>query len=163
MELTAKRTGDGVTLLFFYSAHHHAEVEGFDDHSDPLGLQDLHHAISDLSRETFLDLQPAGEGIDDPRNFGKSDDFAFRNIGDVRLSVKRQKVMLAHRENLDVPDDDHLAGFFIEEGASDDFLEVLFVPRGQELHRRRVALGSPSQTLAIGVFPELIQDIPDIL
>src|SRR5436305_6222801 len=94
-------------MLFFYTAHHHAEMAGFDDDAHALRLDYLLNTLGDLGGEALLDLQTAGEQLELAGNFAEADDLAIRDIGDVNFSEEWKHVMFAKAEHLDVFDDDH--------------------------------------------------------
>src|SRR4051812_16914903 len=102
-------------MLLFNAAHHHAEMAGFDDDTLTLRLDGLLNAFSNLHREAFLHLQTTREHIDQARNLAEPDHLPIRDVGDVHLSEKRQKVMLAETEHLHVFYDDHFVILFSEE------------------------------------------------
>ena len=52
----------------------------------PDRMEGLHERVGDLGGELFLDLQAAGEDIDDARDFGETDHFAVGDVGDVGLA-----------------------------------------------------------------------------
>ena len=62
-----------------------------------------------LSREALLELRPARKTVDATRDLGKARHAAVaRDIAHVRTAHERQQVMLAHRRERDVADNDHL-------------------------------------------------------
>ena len=95
-------------MLLFDAAHHHAEMARLDDYSYALGFDDFLDGLGDLCGEALLNLQTAREHFDQARDFAQADDPAVRDVGDVHLAEKRQHVMLAEAEHLDVLNDDHL-------------------------------------------------------
>ena len=89
----------------------------------PDGWKRLHQCVGDLGGELFLNLQPAGKHVDDARDFGKADDFAIWDVGDVRPPDKRQQMMFAHRVELDVFHHHNLARVGIEDRAINHVLD----------------------------------------
>ena len=73
-------------FCFSTPAHHHAEVLGLDHDRHARRMQRFHQRVCHLHGELLLNLQPAGEDVDDARDFGKADHFAVRDVGDVRLA-----------------------------------------------------------------------------
>src|SRR5882762_7088878 len=51
-------------MLFFHAAHLHAEVAGFDNHSDTLRSNFFLDGFRDLARYAFLNLQAARKHVD---------------------------------------------------------------------------------------------------
>ncbi len=74
--------------------------------------------------EALLHLQAAGEDIDEAGDFAEADDLAVGHVGDVRLAEEGKQVMLAHGEELDVLDDDHLVVVDVEESFVEDVGDV---------------------------------------
>lgn len=68
-----------------YAAHHHAEMAGFDDDGDALGLQHFGEGESDLFGQAFLDLEAAREHFGDAGELGEADDAAVGDVADVHL------------------------------------------------------------------------------
>ena len=64
--------------------------------------------VGDLVRQPLLDLQPAREHFDQPRNLAQADHLAVRDVRDVALAEERQQVVLAQAVEVDVLDDHHL-------------------------------------------------------
>ena len=73
-----------------------------DDDGNTVGMESFHQRIRHLHRQVLLNLQPAGEDVDNARHFGKPDHFSVWDVSDVRLADKRQQMMLAHRVELNV-------------------------------------------------------------
>ena len=87
-------------------------------------MQRFHQGIGNLNGQLLLDLQTTRENIHNPRDLGKADDFAIRDVGDVRPADERQQMMLAHRIELDVLDQNDLARIGIEDGAINNLIEI---------------------------------------
>ncbi len=153
---------NGIASLFLHSAHHHAEVRGFDDDGDAVGFEDAHEFFGDLRCHPLLDLQAARVDVDDAGDFGEADDFSVGDVGDVRSPVKRQHMMLAHGEELDVAHDDDFVGGFMEEGLADDFVDVATVAAGEEVHGLGVTFWGVEQAFALGVFSEEHEVVPHV-
>ena len=146
-------------MLLFHAAHHHAQVLGFADHSDSGWLDCVLDCFRHLLRETFLDLQAAGENVDDPRRLAQADDLFLGDVGDVHAAEKRQHVVLAQREHLDILDDDHLVVGDVEHGRLQHFIGVLAVALGQLAHDLRVAHGGFAQSVPINVFAQASKNV----
>src|SRR5579864_2835498 len=95
-------------MLLFYAAHHHAKISRLDHDTDTLRLNDLLDGFGNLSRQALLNLQAAGENLDEARNFAQPDNLTIRYVGDVHLAEERQHVMLTEAEDLDVFHNHHL-------------------------------------------------------
>ena len=65
-----------------------------DDDADAARLEVLFDRLGDLPRQPLLNLQPARETVDQPRQFADADDLAGQ-ITNARLAVERQHVVLA--------------------------------------------------------------------
>ena len=148
--------GDGVGFL--YAAHGHAGVHGFDDDGDAQRVQGLLDAVADLFGQAFLDLQATGEGLHDAGHLGQAGDFALGDVRDVRLADKRQHVMFAQGEKLDVLDDDHMIVRFLKQSALDDGLTVLEVSLCEELHSLGNTLRSFDETFALHILTQQSQN-----
>ncbi len=107
------------------------------------GMQSLHQRIGDLHGELLLDLQPSGKYINNTGHFRKPDHFALWNVGDVRLSNKRQKVMLTQRIKLDVFDKNDLTCIGLVDRIVNDVVQILSIPVGQKLQCTRRSIRSP--------------------
>lgn len=68
--------------------------------------------------------------------------------------------MLAHAEDLDVLDNDHLVVALLEDGAIDDIAHVLLVPLCEEEHRLGVPLRGGQQALAVSVLAHALEYRP---
>ena len=94
-------------MLLFDAPHHHAQVPGFDDHSDTLGFDDILNGLGDLGGKPFLNLQPARKELDKAGNFAEAHHFTLGHISDVHLAEERKQVVFAEAEHFNVFDDDH--------------------------------------------------------
>lgn len=132
LRLTAERSqhraGDGDGVLFFHSPHHHAKMSGFDHNADTMGIQLCAQCFSDLHGQPFLNLQTPGEHVDDPRNLAETDHFFVGQVADMDSTKKRQQVMFAHAEKVDVFDDDHLVIFDREQRTVQEMIDIALVP-----------------------------------
>lgn len=72
--------GCGQGLLFFNTAHFHAQVLGSAAGDDAFGGEDFLQLGAYLLGKAFLHLQPPGEHVDYAGYFAQPDDFA---VGDV--------------------------------------------------------------------------------
>ena len=92
--------GDGDGVLFFDAAHHHAEVGAAHDDADALGAGDVLDGMGDLFGEALLDLEAAGEAIDDAGDLAEADDVAVGDVADVATSVEGQEMVLDTLEGM---------------------------------------------------------------
>src|ERR1700688_93944 len=138
-------------MLLFYSAHHHAQMASLYDYSDPLGLDRVLDGLSNLGGEPFLNLEAAGKGFDEARNFAQADYFSIWDIGDVHLAEERQKVMLAEAEHFDVFHDHHFVVVDGEQRLAQQRFGIVLVSLDQKLHGFGHASRSAGKALAIGI------------
>ena len=83
---------------------------------------------------------------------------AVGDVGHVHLAVERQHVVLAHGEEVDVADDDHLVVFLLEEGVGEHLVRVLRVATGEDLHGLGHAHGGLLQALSVSILAEQGED-----
>ena len=102
--------GDHAGVLLFHAAHHHAQVPRLDDHADALGFEVVHQRAGDLVGQALLQLQTARVKIRQTRQLADAQDAALGDIADMAPAEKRQQVVLAEAEDLDILDDDHVVG-----------------------------------------------------
>lgn len=69
IESTAEIAGCRDGVLFFYTAHLHTHMFGFDDDHHAQGMQCILDTVFNLLCETLLHLQPMAENIDNSRYF----------------------------------------------------------------------------------------------
>src|SRR3569833_2400237 len=95
-------------------------------------MQDVVEGARDLLSQTFLNLEPSGEHLDDPGQLAQANDPSVWDVCDVRLSKERQHVMLAQTVELDVANHHHVRGAFaVEQTRSDDVSDVHFIAARQ--------------------------------
>ena len=107
---------------------------GLYDHHHPLRLQRVVDALHDLFRQAFLYLQPMGVDVHDTGDFAQSRDVSVRDVRHVRLAIEWQHVMLAHGEEVNVLDNDHLIVFFFKQRIGQYFVRILRIAACQYLH-----------------------------
>ena len=127
---------------------------GLDDDDDALGVQNLIDRVGNLSGQALLHLGAARAAFDHACQLGQArHDAAARNVAHVSAAVEGQQVMLTHREEGDVTDQDQLVGARVELGA-----QVLAGVLGQALAhlppRARHTVGGADQALALGVLTD---------
>src|SRR5690625_5197490 len=94
--------GYGAAGLILDAPDRHAEVFGFDQNSDILGLQRFFKFICNLKSQTLLHLRAAGVVIHNSVDFREADDLPGANIGDMGFPQERQKMMLTKRGYVDI-------------------------------------------------------------
>ena len=92
--------------------------------------------------------------FDQTSQLADPDDTVLRDVCNVRRAKERQDVVLAHGEEIDVLQNDHLRILFNEERAVDDRLRVFGIALCEVLQRARDALRGLHQPLTFGIFPE---------
>ena len=116
----------------------------------PFGLQHLVERVGDLRGHLFLDLQPLGIDVDEPRQFRDADDAVVRQIGDMHLADDRRDVVLAMRLEADVlQQDDLVIAVGLLEGALQQRHRVLVVAAeifAVGAHTRSGVPSSPSRS-----------------
>ena len=104
----AQRRGHGLGAELLHAAQRHAEVLGLENDADALGFELELEPVGDLRGQPFLDLQIAGEELDDAAELAQADDPLVGQIADVRDPVERQQMMHAERVERDRPRNDQL-------------------------------------------------------
>ena len=84
-----------------------------------------------------------------------------RNVGDVAFAEERQQMVLAHAVEIDVLDDDHLAVVNGEQRVVEHLVDIRAVATRQKPQRLLDAQRRARQTLAVGVFAQLVQQLAD--
>src|SRR5581483_3562782 len=153
--------GDGGGVLLFHAAHHHAEVTRLNDHADALRLDDPLDGLGDLGGKAFLHLQASREDVHQSGELAEANHFAARNVGDVHLPVKRQEMMLAKAEHLDVLNDHHLVIVHREESTPQQAVRIFVVALGQVFQGTLHALGRMLQSFAVRIFAQAGEELAD--
>ena len=82
----------------------------------------------------------------------------------MRLPEEREHMMLTEAVEVDVLDEDHLVVLLVgEDGLVQDLFQVPLVPRGEEAEHLGDPLRGLLQPLAVGVLPDLTQELLDQL
>ena len=105
-KIAEPRLGHHRDIRLVDAARRHAAVSRFDDHRDAAGLQDGKQRVGDLLGQSFLQLQPATEGIHQSRQLRYADHAPARTIGDVDAPGDRRQMMLAGRNQRNVAKQD---------------------------------------------------------
>ncbi len=135
---------------------------GLDHHPDARGLQDVLDRLGDLGGQLLLDLQPAGEAVDHPRQLGDAHHPVGRQVADVGAADHRQHVVLAEADHPDILQDHQLViAADLLEGPL-QILPGIDVVAGEQL---AIGLDHPAgrvaQAFAAGVVPRPFDQHPD--
>src|ERR1700722_346584 len=120
-------------VLLLYAAHHDAEVPRLANDAHAHRLDQFLNGLRDLLCQALLDLQAPRKNVHNARQLTEPDHAVTRDISDVDLAEKRQHMVLAHAEELDVLHDDHLVVLHGKQRAVDDFVDVRGITAGEEL------------------------------
>src|SRR3954467_5831201 len=74
LEIAEPAFGDHRRLALIDAARAHAAVPRLDDHGNALGLQHRLEGAGDLDGQPLLELEAAGEGVDEARELRDADD-----------------------------------------------------------------------------------------
>ncbi len=151
--------GDHAAVLFFNAAHHHAEMMAFHDDADAFRIDLLLDVRGDLLREALLYLETAGEAIDKTRQLADAEDLAARDVADVATAVERQHVVFAEAVDFDVPHDDHVVAFFVENGVADDVVWIDAIAAEEEVVGLCDAFGRFAEAFTFGVFADVDEEL----
>ena len=114
-------------------------------------------------RHSFLNLKATGIDFDESRQFREANDFSSGQVGNVAFAEKGKHVMFAEAVKIDVFDDDHFVRGRIKERIVQDGFRVLVIAAGEELERLRDAFGCALKAVAIRVFAEQFNLVPNQL
>ena len=160
---TAKHgAGHRLAMLLFDAAHLHAKMTRLNDHADTFGADLFLNSRSDLTRQALLNLQTPREHVDKTRDFAEADDALVGKIRHVALAKKRQQVVFAEAEELDVFHNHHFVIGNAKRGAIEDVLRVLVVAAGQKFQRLFITFRRLAQAFAIGVFADQFDNFADV-
>ena len=143
--------GKGVGLL--HPPDLHTGMVRLYHHGNTQRMKCVLEAVSDLHRQTLLDLQAACECINYACNLAESGDLSVRDVGDVALADEREHMVLAGTVQLDILDYYHLLVFLLEHRALNNLRAVLRISLCEELKGLRHALRRLDQAFALRVLP----------
>ena len=86
-----------------YAPHLCAEVMGFEVDGDPVRLEHRLQGIGDLLPDALLYSKALGKQAHEPGELGDTDDVLMCNVAHVGMSVKRQRMVLTERKEVDRP------------------------------------------------------------
>lgn len=141
-------------VLFFHTAHHHAEMLRFNHHTNAFRGNRIHQGGGNFVGKTFLDLEASGEVIDNPRQLTDAQYLAFGNIADMALSKEGKHVMFAQAVELYIFDNDHVIVFNSENGVVDDVFKFFAIALGQEVHGFGRTFRGVEQAFAFRIFTD---------
>jgi len=133
---------------------------GFHGHRDAVWLQCRNEGIGDLRGESLLELRAPCYEVDQAGDFADADDATAGDIGHVGAAVEGEEVMLAHGEERNIAQDDHLRMAFLKSnfeefgGVDAKTAEDFGISVGD------AARGIP-QPLAVGIFADGEEHLAD--
>ncbi len=133
-------------------------MRGLQHDADATCVEFAHEQIGQFLRHPLLNLRPTSQHLDGSCQLAQADDLAIGQVGDVGLAQEGEQVMLAHRLEADVPDQDHLI-VLDRERLLEQFAGVL-VQAGEDLgvHASHPC-GRLLQALPVGVLADGDQDL----
>src|SRR6266545_5838783 len=120
-------------------------------------MEDVTDRLGDLIGEPLLDLEPLREDVDYAGKLRQSDNAAVRYVRHVRLSVKRQHVVLAQGVKLDVTDHHHVFVRFLEQRVADDLADILLVSASEPGEREGDAVGCPEEARTLRILAQQLE------
>ena len=102
-------------VLLFHTSHLHAHMLGFYDYHHALRFEGFLYAVLDLLCEALLHLKTMAVDVHHAGYLAQSCDVSVGDVCHVSLAIEWQHVVFAHREEVDVLDDDHLVVFLGKE------------------------------------------------
>ena len=136
-------------------------MSGFHDDADAMGIQLCTQRFRDLHSQPFLNLQTPGEHIDDSRDLAETDHFLIGQIADMDSAKKRQEVMFAHTEEVDIFDDDHFVVFDRKERPVQEMVNITLIPLCHKGQGFGHSLRGLEQPISTGLFTEGEQHLRD--
>lgn len=79
------------------------------------------------------------------------------------FASKRDQVVFAKREDLNILDYNHLIVSLVKDGIIDNVFDVFLVPFGEEQHGLRITCGRIKNAFPVGVFTDAFEDGSDSL
>src|SRR5438876_852100 len=137
-------------------------MAGFNDDANALRSDFFLDRVRNLAGQALLNLEAPCESVHQTGDLAKPQDALVREIGYMRLAKKRQQVMFAKAEELDVLHDDHVVVGHVESRSIQYMIQVLVVAAGQKFQRLLEALRRFSQALAIGILADELDDLAHV-
>mmetsp|Transcript_1386 Transcript_1386/g.3030 ORF Transcript_1386/g.3030 Transcript_1386/m.3030 type:complete len:228 (-) Transcript_1386:134-817(-) len=137
--------------------HSHAQVHTLNHDSDTMRVERFLQRGCNLLGQALLHLKPPRKELRHTHELGQTDHLAPREVGDVCSPVERDKMMLAHAEELDVAKHDHLVRVLCEYRLVEHRVQILLVPLGEEAHCLDIPGGCLDEALARGVLPQFLE------
>jgi hypothetical protein len=82
-------------MTLAHSAHLRAEVRRVEVHRHAMRLEDADELVSNLDPDAFLDCEAPRKQSHESGELRDADDLLVRDVRNVSVTVKRQRVMLA--------------------------------------------------------------------
>ena len=105
---------NGNASWLLHAPHRHAQMFRLDDEDGATRSQPLVDGVGNLSGKTLLELGATGVTLHQPGQLGQAYDLPIWYVAYVGLADHRQEMMFAERIQRYVPDQDHLAMFFLK-------------------------------------------------
>src|ERR1700704_4173683 len=96
--VAAPKGSQGARVTFANASHLGAEVRRVEVHGNAMRLEHAHQLVRDPHSDPLLDGEAPRKDANQPRQLGDSDDLLVRDVADVSVAVKRQRMMLAEGE-----------------------------------------------------------------
>ena len=160
-ELTSQGACDRLRVLLLDAAHHHAEMNCFDDDPDPTRVQHILNGLRYLLCKPLLHLQSARKDFNYSRQLGQPDNLSIRNVRDVSLSKKRKHVVLTHRVQLNIAHNNHVFVRLVENRIAYDVLDSEIITPGEPGLSPGNTLGCLEQPVAGGVLAQQFELPPN--
>src|SRR5271154_3901985 len=161
-EAPKHRAGHSLPVLLFHTTHLHTKMPRLDNHANTFRTDLFLNRRSNLAGKPLLNLQTPREHIDEARYFAQADNALVRQIRHVALPKKRQQMVLAEAEELNVLHHHHFVIGNAKRGAIQNVFRVLQIAAGQEFQRLFVAFRRLAQSFAIRIFPDELDDFANM-
>src|SRR5437763_10659389 len=132
--LTPPESGASERRNFADAAHLGTEVMGLEIDGDAVRREHRFQGIGDLLADAFLDGKALGKQAHEPGELGNANDVLVRDVSDVGMPMKRERVVLTQTKKVD-GSLDHLAQPAIRTAAA------LRLERGEQFGIDRVSFG----------------------
>ena len=153
-EITCSRN----TTLLLYATHLHAHMLRLHNNHDTLRMQSLLNSLTDLLRQSLLQLKAMTEHVHHTRYLAQPRDLSVGNIRHMHATIERQHVMLTERVEVDVLYDNHLiTAFLVENSTTKNAHSILLVTARQVKHGPGHTQWSTLQTLTLRILTQQLQ------
>ena len=158
-ENSAEGRCGGYCIGLLHTSKCHAGVGCLDDNSHSKWIESILDTVADLCRESFLNLQTTGEGLDHSGNLAQSGNLSIRDICNVGLTDERHHVMLAGRVEFDILHEHHLLIFLLEHCTTKNLRPILMRTMRQELKSLCDTLRCLDQTLTLRILSQELKNL----